>query len=110
MVDPMLQYGVWLAPKRFNAVADALQRHLRRIGMQHLHHFLVTYFLNHPYRPNASRISPYYCMNARDWATTCIVVSVIEIDMLAGERLPRNNLEKLQVLLSQWGDKKVSSI
>ncbi len=44
-IDPILPFGLWSAPKIFNAVADALIWHLRQTGIPHVEHYLDDYFI-----------------------------------------------------------------
>ena len=44
-VDPMLPFGIRSAPRIFNAVADALQWHLIKSGVQVLLHYLDDFIM-----------------------------------------------------------------
>ena len=39
-MDPMLHFGLHLAPKGFNTVADAIQWHVQREEVDHVNHYL----------------------------------------------------------------------
>ena len=44
-IDPMLPFGLWSAPKMFNAVADALNWHLQVVGSPLIRHYLDDYII-----------------------------------------------------------------
>lgn len=47
-VDPCLPFGLRSAPKIFNAVADALEWHLRHLGIRHVAHYLDDFIVVGP--------------------------------------------------------------
>ena len=119
-VDLMLPFGLRSAPKIFNAIADAIQWHVEREGVDHVDHYLDDFIVIGPPR------SPQ-CQQALDTMirscahlgvplasqktvgpTTCLTFLGITIDTLANElRLPPDKLTRLRSLLAEWGDRKV---
>ena len=121
-VDPMLPFGLRSAPKIFNAVADALHWHLKRSGIPLLYHYLDDFIIVGP--PSSTqcadslaildrecnRLRVPMASHKREGPTTCLIVLGIEIDTTAGHlRLPLDKLERLQLLLRQWVNKKACS-
>ena len=119
-VDPMLPFGLRSAPTIFNAVADALEWCLRDRGVRHIYHYLDDFtvigpprspvcaeavdILNRTYAELGVPISEH----KRDGPTTCLTYLGIEVDTVASQlRLPQGKLQRLQTLLSEWGDRKV---
>lgn len=118
-VDPMLPFGLRSAPKIFNAVADW---HLKRSGIPLLYHYLDDFIIVGP--PSSTqcadslaildrecnRLRVPMASHKREGPTTCLIVLGIEIDTTAGHlRLPLDKLERLQLLLRQWVNKKACS-
>ena len=119
LIDPMLPFGLRSAPKIFNAVADALHWHLTRCGIGHLYHYLDDFIMLSP--PRSPQCQHYLGTLQQEWGalgvpiaghktegpTTCLVFLGIEVDTVAAElRLPSDKLQRLQILLHQWGDRK----
>ena len=118
-VDPMLPFGLRSAPKIFNAVADALEWHIRQRGVRHIFHYLDDFILiGPPHSPvcatdlgmlNAAcaALGVPIAEHKRDGPTTCLTFLGIEIDTMASElRLPRDKLQRLQACLEEWRDKR----
>ena len=121
-VDAMLPFGLRSAPKIFNAVADALNWCLIQRGAPHVLHYLDDFIIVGP--PHSSQCQESVAVldlvcselgvpiadHKRDGPTTCLVFLGIEIDTSAEQlRLPREKLQRLQSLLSQWGDRRACS-
>ena len=54
-IDPMLPFGLPSAPKLFNAVADALEWHLKQKGIKHVFHYLDDFVaVAHPTAPDCA--------------------------------------------------------
>ena len=121
-MDPMLPFGLRLAPKLFNAVADALEWHLRQRGIQHIFHYLDDFVVvSRPAAPDCAkavgtihaactRLGIPIAEHKQDGPTTCLIFLGIKIDMIAAQlRLPADKLRCIQTLLAEWGDKKACS-
>ena len=117
----MLPFGLRSAPKIFNAVADALHWHLERCGIVNLHHYLDDFILVGPPPPHSSQCKRELDLLGQECARLGVPIAThktvgpsarltflgIEIDTLKGElRLPEEKLHRLQLLLSEWGDRK----
>ena len=118
-VDPMLPFGLWSAPKLFNAIADALEWCTRRGGVRHVFHYLDDFIVVGP--PGSSecaealktldrtfaQLGVPIADHKRDGPTTCITFLGIEIDTVSSQlRLPDEKLLRLRSLLTEWGDRK----
>ena len=121
-VDPMLPFGLRSAPKLFNAIADALEWHLKQRGIQHIFHYLDDFVVvARPAAPDCAEavgIIDGACTHLgipiaehkQDGPTTCLVFLRIEVDTIAAQlRLPADKLRRIQTLLAKWGDKKACS-
>lgn len=121
-VDPMLPFGLRSAPKIFNAVADALNWHLHECGLPQVRHYLDDFIIIAPpdspqcqealstLERECVRLGVPLADHKKDGPTTCLTFLGIEIDTLAGIlRLPQGKLQRLQVLLAEWGDRKSCS-
>ena len=119
-VDPMLPFGLRSAPKIFNAVADALEWCLRDRGVRHIYHYLDDFIVIGPPRSSVcaealdilnrtcAELGVPIAEHKRDGPTTCLTYLGIEVDTAASQlRLPQGKLQRLQTLLSEWGDRKV---
>ena len=118
-VDLMLPFGLRSAPKIFNAVADALEWCIKARGVAHVRHYLDDFAVIGS--PNSDE-----CMQAlstlrgvckalgvplaehkTEGPATRITYLGIDIDTQAGQlSLPAEKLERLQSLLTSWGDRK----
>ena len=122
-VDPMLPFDLRSAPKIFNAVADALEWTLRRLGIVFIKHYLDDFIIAGP--PGSqecqwaletldqacSRLGVPLAEHKREGPTTCLTFLGIEIDTQKGElRLPKEKLERLVSLLATWGDRKACTL
>ena len=118
-IDPMQPFGLRSAPKIFNAVADALHWYLQQSGIAMVYHYLDDFILVGPPRsPICSQslaILDDVCASLRipmaahkrEGPATCLSVLGIIIDSADGQlRLPADKLNRLNTLLSEWGDKK----
>ena len=118
-VDPKLPFGLRSAPKLFNAVADALEWHLRQKGIKHIFHYLDDFVVvARPTAPNCAaawgiidaecaRLGIPIAEHKRDGPTTCLTFLGIKIDTIAAQlRLPADKLGRIQSLLGKWGDRK----
>ena len=110
-IDPMLPFGLWSAPKIFNAVADALQWYLRLKGIPHIEHYLDDFII---VATNDTALCQHYvdllngvcgelgvpiADHKRDGPTTCLTFLGIEIDTVQGQlRLPQEKLQHLATL------------
>ena len=118
--DGRLPFGLRSAPKIFNAVADALEWRVRRLGVSLIYHYLDDFIVIG--RPGSSQcqrdlqLLEEECQKLglplaepkRVGPTTCLPFLGIEIDTLAGSlRLPEEKLRRLIQTLDEWGDKKV---
>ena len=118
-VDPMLPFGLRSAPKIFNAVADALHWHLRRLGIAHIFHYLDDYIILAP--PNSPLCQVWMDIldrecrllqvpiapHKREGPTTCLTFLGILIDTVKGElRLPQDKLQRLVDLLREWAGRR----
>ena len=113
-------FGLRSAPKVFNAVADVLEWHVIRLGVNLIYHYLDNFIVLGP--PGSSKCQrdlqllevechklelplakPRHVV-----PTTCLVFLGIEIDTLARSlMLPEEKLQRLIQTLNEWGDKKV---
>ena len=115
-IDPMLPFGLRSAPKLFNAVADALEWHLKQRGIQHVFHYLDDFIV--VARPASSDcrkaigilneacayLSVPIADHKRDGPTTCLTFLGIEVDTMAGQlRLPTEKLHLLPITPSGMG-------
>ena len=118
-IDPMLPFGLRSAPKIFNAVADALQWHLRRSGIQFIYHYLDDYIIIVPpcsdqcsrelqlLLSECDRLGIPIALQKTCGPTTCLTFLGIEINTEVGElRLPDDKLLRLQSILQEWDNKK----
>ena len=121
-IDPMLPFGLRSAPKIFNAVADALHWYLHQSGIPLVYHYLDDFVIIGP--PHSSQCAQSLHILDRVCSTlnipmashkhegpsTCLTILGIEIDTVSGQlRLPADKLNRLSVLLQDWGDKKACS-
>ena len=115
----MLPFGLRSAPKIFNAVADALEWHLRQQGVTHVFHYLDDFIVLGA--PGASQCVDAMAVLNKECTflgvpiakhksvgpTTCLTYLGIELDTVASQlRLPEDKLSRLQALLGEWGDRK----
>ena len=120
--DPMLPFGLWSAPKIFNAIADALEWHLKSRGIVHLFHYLDDFAILGS--PNSNECTRSLTMmwqvctklgipladHKTEGPATWITFLGIMIDTMAGQlSLPPEKLARLQSLLIDWGDRKSCS-
>ena len=121
-VDPMLPFGLRSAPKLFNAVADALEWHLRQRGVQHIIHYLDNFIvIGWPASPDCVRV-----FDKLNESCTYLGVPIVEhkrarsattLTFLGNESktitgqlwLSADKLHHLQTLLREWGDRKACS-
>ena len=118
-IDLVLPFGLRSAAKIFNAVADALNWHLRRAGVDVIDHYLDDYnILGISQCQEALTIVDRECrtlgvpLATHKWEgpMMCITFLGILIDTVAGQlRLPPENLSRLRGLLQDWGDRKSST-
>lgn len=121
-VDPMLPFGLRLAPKILNATTDTIQWHVEREGVEHIDHYLDDFIV---LRSSGSS----QCQQALDTVvrvctqlgiplathkivspSTCLTFLGISIETCANElRLPPDKLTRLKCLLAVWGDLKACS-
>ena len=92
----MLPFGLRLAPKIFNAVADALNWYLHQCGIPHVLHYLDDFIIigppGSPICQESMSTLDRVCAelgipiaeHKRDGPSTCIVFLGIEIDTIAG--------------------------
>ena len=122
-VDPMLPFGLRSAPKIFNAVADALNWHLRQAGIHHIFHYLDDFIFLVP--PGAMELAEEWlgilhrecarlgiplASHKQVGPTTCLQFLGIEIDTVANQlRLPEEKLQRLVSLIQGWGDRRSCS-
>ena len=113
-VDPMLPFGLRLAPTIFSAVADALNWCLQRAGIHFIQHYLDDFIIVAPPHSEecqqavqtmdtvCARLGVPMTPHKREGPTTCLVFLGIEIDTVAGElRLPEEKLSRLMSLLHE---------
>ena len=120
--DPMLPFGLRSVPKLFNAVADALEWHVRHQGVRQIFHYLDDFIVLGP--PDSLQCTESLATlvgactalgvpiaeHKREGPTPCLTFLGIEVDTQAGElRLPLDKLRRLQRLLREWGDRKACS-
>ena len=121
-MDTMLPFGLRLAPKIFNAVADTVQWQLEQRGVEHIDHYLDDFIVWGP--PGATT-----CQDALNTMVQCcaqlgiplathktvgpssqLTFLGITIDTSANElRLPDDKQAKLKTLVTEWGDRKACS-
>ena len=119
-VDPMLPFGLRLAPKIFNAIADAFHWHLEQRGINHVLHYLDDVNIVASPEPRrcqedlntllraASVLGIPFASQKTEGPATSLVFLGIEVDTVAGElRLPRDKLQRFKDLLHQWGSRRV---
>ena len=113
-MDPMLSFGLRSVPKIFNAVVNALHWHLQQPGIPRICHYLDDYIIITPPIETTCReqIATLHCecdclgvpiaAHKCEGPITCLTFLGIEIDTVAGQlHLPK---DRLQMLLSSWGD------
>ena len=111
-VDPMLPFGLCSAPKIFNALADALQWHLIKSGVQVLLHYLDDYIMVGPPHSQlchtwllilvdeCSRLGVPIAAHKTEGPSTEVTFLGIQIDTIKGElRLPQDKMTRLRHLL-----------
>lgn len=114
-VDTALPFKLWSAPKVFNALADALQWHVKQDGIQYLWHNLNDFitvgqagtgecdFNNKVLHHVCKRLGVPLAADKCDGPTTHLTFLGIKIDSWAMElRLPR---EKLKGEIAGWQSK-----
>ena len=115
-IDLMLPFGLCLAAKIFNAVADTLSWYLQQSEISWVFHHLDDFvIIGAPHSPQYARslvILDEICTilhipmaaHKRDGPATHLVILGIENDKQVGElHLPADKLERLHSLLDQWG-------
>ena len=118
-VDPMLPFGLRSAPKIFNAIAATFHWHLSQLGIGHIRHYLDDFIIMAPPESHkcqedlatllraASTLGIPIASQKTEGPTTSLVFLGIEADTVAGElRLPRAKLQRLKILLNQWGSRR----
>ena len=119
-IDAVLPYGLRSAAKIFNAVADALNWHVKRAGVEFIEHYLDDYIIVGS--PGTSQCQDSLTIVDRECKAlgvpqaaykqeglaTCITFLRILVDTEAG-RLPMENLHCIRDLLQTWGDRKSST-
>ena len=124
-IDPMLPFGLRLAPKIFNALADALEWRLREDGVRNVFHYLDDFVvLGTPGMLECQSALERLRFRCSDLGiplaahkcegpsteSTCVTFLGIVIDTATGElRLPPEKLVHLRSLLSEWGGRKACS-
>ena len=121
-IDVMLPFGLRSAAKIFNAVADALNWHLRRMGVEFVDHYLDDYIiLGAPgsdqcqtslevVERECRRLGVPLAVHKREGPATCLTFLGIQVDTVAGQlTLPRDKLGRLQELLQSWADRKCAT-
>ena len=114
-----LPFGLWSAPKIFNALADALEWILRSHGVEHLWHYLDDFLTcGAPGSEECMRnlhtmvdicrdLGIPLAMEKLEGPSTYLVFLGIEIDSILRElRLPLEKLERIQELVQLWLVKK----
>ena len=111
-VDPMLPFGLRLAPKIFNALADGLEWHLRHQGICNIFHYLIVVGPPHSSEcAEALAIMTHACStlgvplaeHKREGPTSCLTFLGIEVDTASSQlRLPEDKLQRLRALLEDW--------
>ncbi len=117
-IDPMLPFGLRSAPKIFNAVADALQRHLIQAGVERFH-YLDDYILVGPPHSQVcqtqlqilldecARLGVPIADHKTEGPATKVTFLGIVIDTVKEElRLPQDKLTRLTSLLAEWQARK----
>eukprot|EP00731_Ephydatia_muelleri_P000369 Em0001g369a len=120
--DPMLPFGLWSAPKIFNAIADALEWYLKSRGIAHVFHYLDDFtIVGSPSSDECMRalsVMRQACVelgiplaeHKTEGPATRITFLGIMIDTTAGQlSLPPEKLARVQSLLADWGDRKSCS-
>ena len=118
-VDAALPFGLRSAPKIFNALADALEWIVRWNGVQDLWHYLDDFITCGQSGSQECKVNLQLLLDVcrhlgiplaeekMEGPTTCLTFLGIEIDTVAGElRLPREKLNRLQVALQEWLQKR----
>lgn len=118
----MLPFGLLSAPKLFNAVADALEWHLRQRGIRHVFNYLDDFILVAPpaspecaraldiLNESCVRLGIPIAKHKRDGSSTCLIFLGIEINTNTFQlKLPADRLHCLQSCLTEWSDKKACS-
>ena len=121
-IDTVLPFGLRSAAKMFNAVADALNWHLKKAGVEFVEHCLDDYIIMGS--PGTSQCQDSLTMVDREckvlgvplvahkWEgpATCITFLGILIDTEAGQlRLPMEKLYRIRDILRTWRDRKSST-
>ena len=120
--DPMLPFGLRLAPKIFNAIADGLEWYLRQLGVQHVFHYLDDFIViglpgsvqcaeaMASLKRACAFLGVPIATHKTEGLTTCLTYLGIEIDTKAAQlRLPADKLHRLLSLLREWSDRKSCS-
>ena len=110
-IDPMLPFGLRLAPKIFSAVANALNWYLQQSGIPLVFHYLDDFIIvGPPHSPQCTHslaiLDGVFAMlhismaaHKCEGPTMCLVILGIEIDTQAGELcLSTDKLERLYAL------------
>ena len=114
-----LPFGLWLAPKMFNAVVDALNWCLQQAGIRHVLHYLDDFIgMAPPGSVECSEVVDILRQVCRwlnvplaaeksEGPITALVFLGIHVDTVAGElQLWERKLERLKALLCKWGSKR----
>ena len=123
-IDPMLPFGLRLrlAPKIFNALADALEWRVREDGVRNVFHYLDNFVVLvtpgtlecqsalERLRFRCSDLGIPLAAHKCEGPSTCVTFLGIVIDTATGElRLPLEKLIHHRSLLSEWGGRKACS-
>ena len=116
-IDQMLPFGLRSSAKIFNAVVDTLSWHLQQAGIPLIYHYLHYFVIIGPLcspqcahllailDQECSTLSVPMTSHKQEGPITCLPVLGIVVDTALGELwLPADKLERLQLLLQQWGD------
>ena len=121
-IDTVLPFGLQSAAKIFNAVADDLNWHLKKAGVEFVEHYLHDYIIMGS--PGTSQCKDSLTIvdreckvlgvplaaHKREGPATCITFLGILVDTEAGQlRLPMEKLHRIRDLLRTWGDCKSST-
>ena len=121
-IDAMLPFGLRSAPKIFTAIADALEWVVRHRGTRFVWHYIDDFIVCGPPKSiecacaldtaltACSELGVPISAHKVEGLATDITVLGIRIDTVARTlSLPTDKLQRLQRLLTAWGDKKSCS-
>ena len=118
-IDTCLPFGLRSAPKLFNILAEFMAWILKQQGISHLLHYLDDFLILGPPASNVCQqhldavkqvcdmLGVPLALEKVEGPTTCLSFLGITLDTVNMEaRLPEEKLQRIQLLVAEWLDKK----